>query len=272
MTNELKIFENPEFGTVRTIRINDEPWFVAVDICKILGIKNNRGVTARLDDDEKGVYVVDTPGGDQKVTCVNESGLYNIMMTVDPSKAKARGVSDEEIERRCAQLKRFKRWVTHDILPDIRKHGAYITPSKLGELLRRPESVMEMLTALSAEQQKNAELTEQNKILAQRNEEMQPKEQYYDKLVDVNSLMNFTDTAKAIGINRKKMLDVLVKEKYLYRQGSHGKLIPYEKSNRGYFEVKEQKNAFGSWAGPQTFVTVAGRQLLLRMLDESYFD
>lgn len=133
------------------------------------------------------------------------------------------------------------------------------------EALCNPDSVIQLLTAYSAEQKKTAELTAKNA-------ELEPKGKYFDDLVDANSLMNFTDTAKALKISRKKMLDVLVKEKYLYRQGSHGKLIPYEKNNNGYFEVKEQKNAFGSWAGPQTFVTVAGRQLLLRMLDEGYFD
>lgn len=167
---------------------------------------------------------------------------------------------------------KFQALVADKIIPSVRKHGAYITPSKLGDLLRQPESVMEMLAVLSAEQQKNAELTEQNKALAQRNEEMRPKEEYFDDLVDTNSLMNFTDTAKALKISRKKMLDVLVEQKLLYRQGKYGKLIPYEKNNHGYFEVKEQKNAFGSWAGPQTFVTVAGRQLLMQMRDEGYFD
>lgn len=272
MTNELKIFENPEFGTIRTLEVDGEPWVVAADVCKALGVANGRNITSRLDEDEKAVYVVDTPGGKQKATCVNEAGLYAIIMTVDPSKAKARGVSDEEVARKQEVLKKFKRWITHDVLPSIRKHGAYITPSKLGDLLRRPESVVEMLAVLSAEQKKNAELTEQNKALAQRNEEMRPKEEYFDDLVDTNSLMNFTDTAKVLKISRKKMLDVLVAQKLLYRQGKYGKLIPYEKNNHGYFEVKEQKNAFGSWAGPQTFVTVAGRQLLMQMRDEGYFD
>lgn len=272
MKNELRIFENPEFGTVRTLETDGEPWVMAADVCKAFGITNGRNITARLDEDEKGVYTVDTLGGKQNVTFVNESGLYNMLLSMNPNKAKARGMTDDEIVRRQDQLKKFRRWATHDVFPSIRKNGAYITPSKLGDLLRRPESVMEMLAVLSAEQQKNAELTEQNKALAQRNEEMRPKEEYFDDLVDTNSLMNFTDTAKALKISRKKMLDVLVAQKLLYRQGKYGKLIPYEKNNHGYFEVKEQKNAFGSWAGPQTFVTVAGRQLLMQMRDEGYFD
>ena len=255
MTNEVQIFNYKE-SAIRTVEIKGEPWFVLKDVCSVLGLASPHKVAERLDGDERNqIPVEDSAGRQQETTVVNESGLYNVILRSDKPEAKP-----------------FRKWVTSEVLPDIRKHGAYITPSKLGELLRRPESVMEMLAALSDEQRKNAELAEQNKALIQRNEEMQPKEQYFDALNDVNSLMNFTDTAKALKISRKKMLDVLVKEKYLYRQGSHGKLIPYEKNNHGYFEVKEQKNAFGSWAGPQTFVTVAGRQLLLRMLDEGYFD
>lgn len=141
---------------------------------------------------------------------------------------------------------------------------------KIEEQWNSPDAIMQraLLIANTRVKALQETVTIQTKQIA----EMKPKEEYFDDLIDVNSLMNFTDTAKALKISRKKMLDVLVKEKYLYRQGSYGKLIPYEKNNHGYFEVKEQKNAFGSWAGPQTFVTVAGRQLLLRMRDEGYFD
>lgn len=167
---------------------------------------------------------------------------------------------------------KFQALVADEIIPSVRRNGVYATTDFITKAIDDPDFAIQMLQKLKEERAENKRLQEAVAVQTQQIAEMQPKEQYYDKLVDVNSLMNFTDTAKAIGISRKKMLDVLVDEKYLYRQGSHGKLIPYEKNNHGYFEVKEQKNAFGSWAGPQTFVTVAGRQLLLRMLDEGYFD
>lgn len=266
MTNELKIFNNPEFGTVRTLEINGEPWVMAADVCKAFGVTNGRNITARLDEDDKAVYSVDTLGGKQNVTFVNESGLYNMLLSMNPNKAKARGMTDDEISYRQNQLKKFKRWITHEVLPSIRKNGGYIA----GQEEMTPAEIMAKAVLLAQKtiadrEARIAALTEENAILI-------PKGEYFDELVDVNSLMNFTDTAKALGISRKKMLDILIKEKYLYRQGSYGKLIPYEKNNHGYFEVKEQKNAFGSWAGPQTFVTVAGRQLLLQMRDEGYFD
>lgn len=255
MTDKIQIFNYKE-NKIRTVEMNGKPWFVLRDVCTVLGISNPRMTAQRLDADEVSLAdVIDSVGRHQETTVISESGLYNVILRSDKPEAKP-----------------FRKWVTNEVLPSIHKNGAYITPSKLGDLLRRPESVMEMLAVLSVEQQKNAELTEQNKALAQRNEEMRPKEEYFDDLVDTNSLMNFTDTAKALKVSRKKMLDVLVEQKLLYRQGKYGKLIPYEKNNHGYFEVKEQKNAFGSWAGPQTFVTVAGRQLLMQMRDEGYFD
>lgn len=117
MESNLKIFENAEFGTIRTIEINNEPWIMAADVCKIFGVTNGRNITARLDEDEKDVYTVDTPGGKQNVTFVNESGLYNMLLSMNPSKAKARGISDSEIANRQDQLKRFKRWITHEVPP-----------------------------------------------------------------------------------------------------------------------------------------------------------
>lgn len=121
--NELQIFENPEFGKIRAIEQNGEPWFVLKDVCEAFGETNYRRVAARLDDDEKGVSQISTPGGNQNMTIVNEPGLYSALFTMQPE--KARGVSDEYIENRIKQLKTFKRWITHEVLPSIRKTGTY---------------------------------------------------------------------------------------------------------------------------------------------------
>ena len=109
--NELQVF-NFEGSTVRTLMLDEAPWWVLSDVCKILEIANSRNVTRRLDDDEKGVHLVDTPSGFQQMTIVNEYGLYETIFR-----------SDKEV------AKRFRRWVTHEVLPAIRKTGAYsITP------------------------------------------------------------------------------------------------------------------------------------------------
>ena len=106
--NELKIFENEQFGAIRAITQNDEPWFVAADVCRALELGNSRQALARLDDDEKGVISTDTPGGEQKMNIVNEPGLYTLVLGSRKPEAKA-----------------FKRWITHEVLPAIRQTGSY---------------------------------------------------------------------------------------------------------------------------------------------------
>lgn len=107
--NGLQVFQNPAFGSVRALTIDGEPWFVAADVCKALEIGNSRQAVARLDDDEKGVISVDTPGGKQEMNAVNEPGLYGLVLSSRKPEAKA-----------------FKRWIKHEVLPSIRKHGGYI--------------------------------------------------------------------------------------------------------------------------------------------------
>lgn len=123
--NEIKLFNNPEFGEVRAVSINNEPLFVLKDLCAAFGDQNYRRVASRLEDDEKGVSQIATPGGNQNMTIVNESGLYSTLFAMQPE--KARGVTDEYIIQRQEQLRRFKRWVTSEVLPSIRKHGGYIS-------------------------------------------------------------------------------------------------------------------------------------------------
>lgn len=106
--NEIQIFNNPDFGQIRTVDCNGAPWFIAKDVCEILDIRKYRDAVARLDDDERGLVELDTLGGRQEVTAVNEYGLYNIVLSSRKPEAKA-----------------FKRWITHDVIPAIRKTGKY---------------------------------------------------------------------------------------------------------------------------------------------------
>lgn len=109
MKNELKVFKNEQFGEVRSLEQNGEVLFVAADVCKALDIKNHRDAVKRLDDDEKGVALTDTLGGKQNLNVVNEYGLYNLVLASRKPEAKA-----------------FKRWITHEVIPTIRKTGKYI--------------------------------------------------------------------------------------------------------------------------------------------------
>lgn len=129
--NNLQIFKNPEFGQVRTIIKDDEPWFVGKDIAMYFGDTNYRRSLARLDEDEKGVSQIETPGGYQNMTIINESGLYSLMFYMQPQKAKGVSQNDMLIDERISKLKKFKRWVTSEVLPAIRKTGHYgATPLK----------------------------------------------------------------------------------------------------------------------------------------------
>lgn len=121
---ELSIFQHPDFGTVRNVVIKGEPWFVAKDVCDILELTNSRKATAGLDDEEKGVTISDTPGGQQSLTIINESGLYSLIMQSRKPKAKA-----------------FKKWVTSEVLPSIRKYGYYISPTS--QLSRKERNAIE---------------------------------------------------------------------------------------------------------------------------------
>ncbi|NCE63728.1 hypothetical protein D1159_03825 [Pseudoflavonifractor sp. 524-17] len=106
--NDLQIFENPKFGQIRVIERGGEPWFVAADVCRALEISDTWNALQRLDDDEKGTCSISTPGGEQKMNIVNEPGLYSLVLGSRKPEAKA-----------------FKRWITHEVIPSIRKTGSY---------------------------------------------------------------------------------------------------------------------------------------------------
>lgn len=181
MDNNIQIFTNPEFGEIRTLEIDNNPWFVGKDVAQALGYGEGKSlanaVARHVDDDDKGVTELMTPGGKQQMTIINESGLYSLVF-----RSKLKSAQD------------FKHWVTSEVLPSIRKHGAYVTPSKLNELLCRPESVIQMLTALSEEQKKNAELTAQNAML-------KPKADFADAVIATNDAIPLGTFAKILNQN-----------------------------------------------------------------------
>lgn len=139
--NELQIFNNNQFGEIRTTIKDGEPWFVASDVCRALEIANNRDALTRLEQDEKGVALTDTPGGTQEVTIVNEPGLYALVLGSRKPEAKA-----------------FKRWVTHEVIPSIRKHGMYATPTTIEQMIADPANAIKVFSALKQEQERRKEL------------------------------------------------------------------------------------------------------------------
>ena len=120
--NDLQIFSNAEFGEIRTINLDGTPWFVGKDVAVILGYSNSRkAIIDHVDEEDKGVTKCDTLGGSQELTVINESGLYSLVLS-----------------SKLPTAKKFKRWVTSEVLPSIRKHSAYMTPEKLEEVLLNP--------------------------------------------------------------------------------------------------------------------------------------
>lgn len=126
MSNELRIFENAEFGKIRVVEKSGEPWFVGKDVCQAFGDSHYRRSLSNVDESEKSVSQIATPGGKQNMIVINESRLYSLLFQMQPQKAKGVTQNDDLIEKRIQKLKEFKHWVTSVVLPSIRKNGAYI--------------------------------------------------------------------------------------------------------------------------------------------------
>ena len=240
--SNIQIF-NYQSNEVRTVEMGGEPWFVLKDVCNILGISKYRDTAARLDADERGSVEVDTLGGTQQVIAVNESGLYHVILRSDKPEAAP-----------------FRKWVTSEVLPSIRKNGGYIA----GQEQLTPEELMAkaLLVAnktLADREARICELTAQNSQLTVEKQIMQPKAEYFDELVDRNLLTNFRETAKELGIKPKAFVAWLLDKKFLYRD-QKGKLLPREDKNNCLFEVKEAKNDKTQWSGVQTLITPKGRE------------
>lgn len=228
---EVEVFTHKDFGKIRTLMIDGEPWFVAKDICAALELGTTSKALERLDEDEKGVNSILTLGGNQNISVVSESGLYSLVLGSRKKEAKA-----------------FKRWVTHEVIPSIRKHGAYLTPQKIEDALLNPDVIINLALQLKAEKQKNAELT--------------AKAAYYDAVAGASGSTNFRDTAKMLGISEKKFIETVLGKKYCYRAVDK-KIVPYSQYMvAGWFEVREVY--YGSPEDPhctiQTRITPYGRQ------------
>ena len=239
---ELKIFENEQFGQVRTLQVKNELYFVGKDVADILGYTNSRkALIDHVDEEDKTSNELLRVNG-TNLTLINESGLYSLIL-----------------KSKLPQAKQFKRWVTSEILPTIRKHGAYMTSETLEQALTSPDFLIKLSTKLKEEQERNLQLQVINSRLEVENEIMQPKAEYFDELVSRNLLTNFRDTAKMLQVKESVFIKFLLNKKYIYRD-KKGKLVPYSYKNTGLFEVKETLNHKTEWKGTQTLITPLGRE------------
>jgi prophage antirepressor-like protein len=237
--NELQIFNNEEFGEIRTITKDNEPMFCLMDICKALDMKNPTMVASRLEDDEVTKFDLGSKRGETNF--VTESGLYAVILRSDKPNAK-----------------KFRKWVTGEVLPSIRKNGGYIANQEN----LTPEQIVA-----------NALVVAQN-IITQKDkqiEEMTPKANYFDALVDKKLNTNIRDTAKELGVGEKAFVSFLIEKGYVFRQGKHRKLRPYAKyaeSGNGLFVLKDKHNEQNGWTGQQMYVTPKGKETFRLLLEE----
>lgn len=196
--SELQIFQNAEFGFVRTATIDGEPYFVGKDVATILGYSNPRdAISKHVDDEDKGVAKCDTLGGRQEILFINESGLYSLIL-----------------RSQLPAAKRFKRWVTSEVLPAIRRHGMYATE----ELIANPDLAIAAFQALKAEREKRQALEEAVAVQAQQIAELKPKATYYDVVLKCKDAVNISVIAKDYGWSAQRMNEYLHKKGVQYKQ------------------------------------------------------
>lgn len=242
--SNIQIFNNPDFGTVRTLDDNGVILFCATDVAKALGYSNPYDAISRHC---KGV--VKHEGVSQTTNQHGTTTNQTVEMSFIPESDLYRLVFSSKLPT----AEKFTDWVTETVLPSIRKNGGYIA----GQEQLTPQELMAkaLLVAnktLADREARISELTVQNNIMA-------PKAEYFDELVDRNMLTSFRDTAKELGVKPNTFVNWLLEKKFIYRD-QKGKLMPREDKNNGLFEVKEAKNDKTQWSGVQTLITPKGRE------------
>ena len=218
--NDLQTF-NYQSNEVRTIQKDGDPWFVLKDVCQVLGITNHKNIYARLDPDEKGVRQMDTPGGKQEMSIINESGLYNVILRSDKPEAKP-----------------FRKWVTSEVLPTIRRHGGYMTPDTLEKAMQDPDTMIRLLTTLKEERAARQALQAQA-------EADKPKVLFADAVSTSRTSILIGELAKlisqnGISIGQNRLFAWMRDNGYLIRRKGSDYNMPTQRSmDLCLFEIKE---------------------------------
>ena len=237
---QMEIFKNPEFGSIRTFEQDGKVLFCGLDIAVALGYSNPRDALRRHC---KGVVKRDTltEGGPQQLSFIPEGDVYRLI-----------GHS------KLPSAERFERWVFDEVLPSIRKHGAYITREKLWEVATSPEAMMKLCSDLLAEREENAALREENAML-------EGKAAFYDLFIDLKHSTNLRTTAKELVVPERRFVRFLLEQRFVYRAPS-GNVLPYAKpANDGLFTVKDYCNH--GHTGSYTLVTPQGKLYFAQLRD-----
>ncbi|WP_196592862.1 phage antirepressor [Pectinatus sottacetonis] len=248
--NGIQIFQNAEFGSVRTADINGVPYFVGKDVAEILGYSNTRkALLDHVDEEDKtdGVTIRDSIGREQAPVLINESGLYSLILS-----------------SKMPNARRFKRWVTSEILPTIRKHGVYATD----ELIANPDLAIAAFTALKEEREKNRLLEQTTAVQKQQIAEMKPKASYYDVVLNCKDLISTSTVAKDYGKSAIWMNRYLHEKGVQFKQGEIWLL--YQKyAEKGYTNTKTHSYSANDGTihtKPHTYWTQKGRLFVYELL------
>lgn len=192
MQNEVQVF-NFKDNSVRTTVIGNEVWFAGKDIATALGYSQpSKAVREHVEVEDKGVSKLDTPGGKQDVVVINQSGVISLV-----------------ISSKLPEARKFKRWITSEVIPSVLKHGAYLTDQKIEEVLTSPDTIIRLATELKEERQAKLVLKQQNSVLLQQNNELKPKADYTDLILSNKTLVTITFIAKDYGMSGLAMNKLL---------------------------------------------------------------
>lgn len=214
MGNMLRTFTDERFGSVRTVLRDGEPWFVAADVCRALELSNPTVSVGRLDDDERAKLNLGRQG---EGTIVSEPGLYALVLGSRKQEAKA-----------------FKRWITHEVIPAIRKHGGYLTPEAIEKAITSPDFLIRLATTLKEEQEKNKELMQENAHLADTIEMMRPDYEYAQSILATAKGSTITTVGDTYGLSPNELNRLLHLLHIQKKNSDGGWLITAKYAEYGY--------------------------------------
>lgn len=241
--NELQKVFNYQDQQIRTVVKDGEPWFVAKDVCDVLEIGNPSQALSRLDEDEKNTVILNEGIGNPNKTIVNEPGLYSLILG-----------------SRKPEAKQFKRWITHEVIPTIRKTGGYVANDDLFIQTYLPFADEQTKLLFSATLET---VRKQNEVIS----EMKPKAEEHDRFISATNVQTLEQVAKSLGVGRNKLTAFLRTIGVFVRK--EGSPVPYQRYiNEGYFKVKQSPSRYYGVNFVQTYVTAKGVSFVDRKLEE----
>lgn len=207
MENKLQIFKNEEFGAVRVVEIDNEPWFVGKDLADILGYQNTKdALISHVDEEDKAKVAIHDGRQNRHMTIINESGLYSLIL-----------------RSKLESSKKFKKWVTSEVLPSIRKHGAYMTDDVIDFIYNDPQAMIDLLTKLKDEKEARVEAERRNAIL-----------------MHTNKTYTATEIAKELGFKSAKALNKYLCDKGIQYKVNNTYVLYSDYAHLGYVSIKQQ--------------------------------